>query len=65
MIMKKYKVTLYLMIDPTVNDNTFKKSYVVEAESESSAYDEAGRMQDNDEPNIRNRSIFNYKVELI
>ncbi len=51
------------MTDPTKGDDTFPKSYTVEAENESKAYGEAQKMQDSDIPDIRYRSIFNYKVE--
>lgn len=53
------------MVDPTVNDETFKKNYTVEAESESKAYLKAEKLQSEDEPNIRYRSIFDYKVRLV
>lgn len=63
--MQKYKVTLYLMVDPTKGDNTFPKTYNVEAESESKAYTEAEKMQEKDTTDIARRSIFDFKVEEI
>lgn len=61
--MNKYKVTLYLMIDPTINDNTFKKVYKVFADNDYGAYNEACKLQDNDEPEIKYKTVFDYKVE--
>lgn len=63
--MKKYKVTLQLMVDPTVDDKTFNKKYTVEAENETKAYDEALKQQSEDEESVRYRSIFNYSVKEI
>ena len=63
--MKKYKVTLYLMVDPTKGDETFKKSYTVEAESEYDAYTKAGKKQSEDVESIARRSVFDYKVKEV
>lgn len=63
--MKKYKVILQLMIDPSKGDQTFDKEYIVEAESKIKAYWEAEKMQSNDVPNIRLRSVFNYTIKEI
>jgi hypothetical protein len=52
------------MVDPTKGDETFKKSYTVEATNEYTAFKEAEKLQANDEPNIKYRSIFDYKVTL-
>lgn len=60
--MKKYKVTLYLMVNPLDGDKTFKKSYTVEAENEYKALIEAEKKQENDTDDIKYRSIFNYKI---
>ena len=60
--MKKYKVTLLLMVNPSVNDDTFPRTYNVEAETELQAYHKASKMQGDDEPHIKHRSIFDYKV---
>lgn len=63
--MKKYKVTLLLMVNPSKNDETFEKEYIVEAENERKAYQEASKMQDEDEDDIKYRTLFNYKVDLL
>lgn len=63
--MKKYKVTLKLMEDPTQGDATFDVTYTVEAESEYKAYSAAEKLQSQDEDNIKYRSIFDYKVKEI
>lgn len=63
--MKKYKVEFFLMVDPTKGDETFPKSYEVEAESESEAYKKAEELKDKDEPNIAQRSVFDYDVTEI
>lgn len=63
--MKNYKVTLHLMVDPLEGDKTFKKSYKVTAENENKAYEEACKKQDNDEDDIKYRTIFNYRVILL
>ncbi len=63
--MKKYKVKLQLMVDPSKGDETFNKTYKVYAEDESKAFDEASKAQSNDEEDIRYRSIFNYSVKEI
>lgn len=64
--MKKYKVKLHLMKDPTVNDETFSKTYIVEANDEISAYYKAEVLQSNDQDDyIRKRSIYNYTINEI
>lgn len=63
--MKKYKVTLQLMVDPTKGDHTFDKSYEVEAEKEMSAYKIAEELHSNDIESIRYKSIFNYRIKEI
>lgn len=63
--MKKYKVTLHLMVNPTVGDETFKKTYVVEAKNESDAYSKALEQQSLDDESIRYRSVFNYNTKEI
>ncbi len=62
--MKKYKVTLDLMVDPTQGDATFPKSYTVEAKDKSDAYLEAGKKQSED-IEVRYRSVFNYTVKEV
>lgn len=53
------------MVDPTVDDKTFPKSYIVQAQSEAEAYSKADEMQSKDDISIKHRSIFDYKVDLI
>ena len=61
----KYEVTLQLMIDPSVNDDTFDKTYVVDANNESDAYFKAANLQSNDIDEIKYKSIFDYTIKLI
>lgn len=62
--MKKYKVTLLLMVDPTSGDKTTAQIYYVEAETKQKAYDLAEKMQSKDRRvSIRHLSIFDYKVD--
>ena len=63
--MKKYKVVLSLMVNPSKGDETFEQSYNVEAINESDAYSEAITKQSNDTEEISYRSIFNYSVTEI
>lgn len=63
--MNKYKVTFLLMVEPSKNDETFEKEYIVEAENERKAYQEASKMQDKDEDDIKHRALFNYAVALL
>lgn len=65
MTIKKYKVTLRLMVDSIKGDETFKKSYEVEAQTEFDAYAEACKKQSMDVEYIKHRSIFNYNVKEI
>jgi len=53
------------MVDPTKGDATFPKTYEVEAENESKAYQEAEKMQSQDAPDIKWRSVFNFNVKEI
>lgn len=62
--MKKYKVTLHLMVDPTKGDQTFPKIYEVEAENKWTALAAAEKMRER-EPDIRWKSVFNYVAQEI
>jgi len=63
--MNKYKVTFHLMKDPTKGDDTFPKSYTVEAENERAAEKAAEKLLDAEPPEISKRSIFSQKVRKI
>lgn len=59
----KYKVTLYLMIDPSINDKTIKRTYNVLAQNEADAYTEADIQHSNDDVEYKYLSIFDYKIK--
>ena len=61
--MKKYKVTLELMEDPSKGDATFERTYHVEADSEYGAYLNAEAERENDDEEVRYNSVFNYTVK--
>jgi len=63
--MKKFKVTLQLMVNPIQGDHTFAKTYTVDARNEEDAYWVAEPKQENDEPRIAKCAIFSYKAEEI
>lgn len=63
--MKKYKVTFYLMVNPSKGDETIKQSYEVEAKGEGSAYVAAEKLLDAEPPELSKKSVFNYKVKPI
>ena len=60
--MKKFKVTIWLMIEPTKSDKTEKHIFTVNAESETKAYFEA-ETEINKDIRLKNLSVFNYKVK--
>lgn len=59
--MKKYKVVLHLMKDPSKGDDTFPMTYYVEAENESKACSKAEKEQEQDEE-VKYRSVFSHNV---
>ncbi len=61
--MKKYKVTLHLMVDPTKGDETVKRHYRVEAENEFDAFSKAQEKQTEDEEEFRYLSTFKFDAK--
>ena len=63
--MKKYKVVLKLMDDPTKGDETTDRTYIVESDNENDAYSKALEAQDDDIEEIKYKAIFSFKVTKV
>lgn len=62
--MKKWKVTIWVMLDPSKGDQTKALYFDVEADEKISAYTKAEKELDEKYPTTYARlSVFNYKVE--